>query len=291
MKLQSYYIGDKWNLGVSIKEQLYSLSSLFKDLYQIENFNINVLLDDVQQYIIIIKENIGNNIIFNYPVDSTNINISAPVKSTAKIICVGLNYQKHAIESGMTIPDEPILFSKFGNSIIGSEDSILIPKYTEKLDYEAELAIIIGKKAKDVAKTEALDYVLGYCNSNDISARDLQFKTSQWLLGKSCDGFLPIGPYLVTTDEILNPNCLEIKTFVNNEIRQESNTQDMIFKCDEIISYVSRYITLLPGDIIITGTPEGVVQGSNQDKGFLKDGDIVSVTIEGLGTLTNSFYK
>lgn len=213
-----------------------------------------------------------------------------PTASSAKIICVGLNYRKHALESGMDLPTEPLLFSKFNNSLIGNASTLKIPIETKKLDYEAELAIIMGKRAKNVSPHEALNYIAGYSNSNDLSARDLQFKSSQWLIGKSMDGFLPLGPYLVTNEEIVDPNNLNITTSVNKEIRQSSNTSDMIFKCDEIISYISKYITLLPGDVIITGTPEGVVHGVNQDKGYLKKGDVVEVTIGNLGTLTTYLY-
>jgi 2-keto-4-pentenoate hydratase/2-oxohepta-3-ene-1,7-dioic acid hydratase in catechol pathway len=153
-----------------------------------------------------------------------------------------------------------------------------VPKVTDKLDYEVKLAIVIGKEAKYVAKENALDYVFGYCSANDLSARDLQLRTHQWLLGKSCDDFSPIGPYLVTADEVGNPNNLSLKTTVNGETRQNSNTSDMIFYCDEIVSYISQHMTLTPGDIILTGTPEGVVLGLPEEQQvYLKPGDEVTV--------------
>lgn len=178
-----------------------------------------------------------------------------------KIICVGLNYRRHAEETNSLIPEYPILFNKFNNSLTGHQASVAVPGVTTKLDYEAELAIVIGRRAKNVSTDEALDYVFGYAAVNDLSARDLQLRTQQWLLGKSCDGFCPIGPYLVTADEVGDPNRLAIQSIVNGEIRQDSNTSDMIFACDEIVSYISRHMTLEPGDVILTGTPEGVVLG------------------------------
>lgn len=207
-----------------------------------------------------------------------------------KIICVGLNYRKHAEETKAQIPEYPVLFNKFNNTLTGHKQDIVIPKVTEQLDYEAELVIVIGKKSKDVPKEQALDHVFGYCAVNDLSARELQFRTPQWLLGKTCDDFSPLGPYLVTSDEVGNPNDLSIKAIVNGEVRQNSNTADMIFPCDEIVSYLSKYMTLEPGDIILTGTPEGVVLGYPKEKRvYLQPGDEVTIEIEKLGSLTNRF--
>ncbi|GED70826.1 2-keto-4-pentenoate hydratase [Brevibacillus reuszeri] len=214
------------------------------------------------------------------------------VPQPGKIICVGLNYRKHAIESKLPIPESPVLFNKFGNSIAAHGEAIQLPKGASQVDYEAELAIVIGKKAKHVSKESALEYVFGYCNANDLSARDLQNRTSQWLLGKSCDGFCPVGPYLVTSDEVGNPNDLRIRSFVNGEVRQDSNTGDMIFACDEIVSYISSYMTLEPGDIILTGTPEGVILGyPKQQQIWLQAGDEATIEIEKLGSLTNRFQN
>ncbi len=209
-----------------------------------------------------------------------------------KIICVGLNYRKHADETNAPYPEVPILFNKFNNTLTGHQKKIAIPKVTEKLDYEVELGVVIGKEAKYVKKDDALDYVFGYCTANDLSARDLQLRTQQWLLGKTCDDFSPIGPYLVTADEIENPNNLAVKTIVNGEVRQDSNTSDMIFYVDEIVSYISQHMTLTPGDIILTGTPEGVVLGYPKEKQvYIQPGDVVTVEIENLGTLTNQFVE
>jgi 2-keto-4-pentenoate hydratase/2-oxohepta-3-ene-1,7-dioic acid hydratase in catechol pathway len=215
--------------------------------------------------------------------------IGPSVPNPNKIICVGLNYRKHAEETGAAVPQYPILFNKFNNTITSHGADVPLPvKVTSKVDYEAELVIVIGKKAKYVSKEDALSYVFGYSNVNDLSARDLQMRTQQWLLGKSLDGFSPLGPYLVTSDEVGNPNNLGIRCIVNGEVRQNSNTSDMIFHCDEIVSYISQHMTLVPGDIILTGTPEGVVLGLPvEQQVYLKDGDIVTIEVEKLGTLTN----
>ncbi|WP_411680925.1 fumarylacetoacetate hydrolase family protein [Clostridium thailandense] len=204
-----------------------------------------------------------------------------------KILCVGLNYMSHGAECKMDIPTSPVLFSKFNNALAAHKQSISLPKHAEKFDYEAELVIVIGKEAVDVSKEDALSYVFGYTAGNDLSARDLQFVTGQWLLGKTCDQFAPIGPYLVTADEV-DPNNLDIKCEVNGVVRQSANTCDMIFDCATIISYVSQYMTLKPGDIIFSGTPSGVILGYLEDEQqWLKAGDKVSVSIEKIGNLVN----
>lgn len=212
------------------------------------------------------------------------------VTEPKKIICVGLNYRKHAEETKAAIPEYPILFNKFHNTIAAHGQDISIPRSTAMLDYEAELVIVIGKKTKYVSREQALGHVFGYCCVNDLSARDLQLRTPQWMLGKIGDGFSPIGPYLVTADEVGDPNNLSVQTFVNGEQRQNSNTSDMIFRCDEIVSYISQHLTLEPGDVILTGTPEGVVLGYPKEKRvYLKPGDVVTIEIEKLGSLTNRF--
>lgn len=224
--------------------------------------------------------------------DEAEINFGPTVTKPGKMICVGLNYKKHAEESNMPIPEYPILFNKFDNTVAAHQDVINLPFNSNENDYEAELVIIIGKEAKRVPKEDALDYVFGYCNGNDLSSRDLQFRTNQWLLGKCCDGFSPMGPYLVTSGEVGNPNQLKISTIVNGEVRQNSNTSDMIFKCNEIVSYISDHMTLSPGDVIFTGTPEGVILGlPEEERVYLKEGDEVTIEIEKLGSLTNTFKQ
>ncbi|MDQ1910078.1 fumarylacetoacetate hydrolase family protein [Paenibacillus sp. GD4] len=224
-----------------------------------------------------------------YLLNEEELTLGPAVTHPNKIICVGLNYRKHAEETNAPIPQYPILFNKFNNTLTGHGADVPLPvRVTDKVDYEAELVIVIGKTAKYVSKEDALSHVFGYCNVNDLSARDLQLRTQQWLLGKSCDGFSPLGPYLVTADEVGNPNDLSIRCIVNGEVRQSSNTSDMIFHCDEIVSYISQHMTLVPGDIILTGTPEGVVLGYPPEKQvYLKDGDVVTIEIEKLGSLTN----
>lgn len=208
------------------------------------------------------------------------------VPSPEKILCVGLNYRKHAEETKHPIPTTPVLFSKFANALSGHGQTVSLPREAREFDYEVELVIVIGQEAKDVAEEEALSYVFGYTAGNDLSVRDLQMRTSQWLLGKTCDGFAPLGPYLVTADEIPNPNLLALESRVNGEIRQSSNTQDMIFNCAALISYISKYMTLKPGDLIFTGTPEGVVHGYPKDRQvWLKSGDEVVVRIKKIGEL------
>ena len=205
------------------------------------------------------------------------------VTKPEKILCVGLNYVDHAKESNMDIPAYPVLFSKFNNALAAHNQTISLPKDGEKFDYEAELVIVIGKEASKVSKEDALSYVFGYTVGNDFSARDLQFRSGQWLLGKSCDEFAPIGPYIITSDEI-DPQNLELKCTVNGEVRQSANTRDMIFDCATIISYVSQFITLKPGDIIYSGTPDGVILGYPEEtQQWLKPGDEVCISIENIG--------
>lgn len=222
----------------------------------------------------------------NWRLDEMGMQYGPAVADPGKIICVGLNYRRHAAETNMAIPETPVLFSKFNNSIAAYGDSVSLPPVAIQYDYEVELGVVIGKPARNVSAGDALDYVLGYVTSNDISVRDLQTRTSQWLLGKTLDNFLPVGPYLVTADEVGDPQQLAIKTWVNGDLRQNSHTGDMIFPVAEIVSYISRYFTLEPGDLIVTGTPEGVAMG-RADKPWLVPGDEVVVEVEKLGTLKN----
>jgi 2-keto-4-pentenoate hydratase/2-oxohepta-3-ene-1,7-dioic acid hydratase in catechol pathway len=218
--------------------------------------------------------------------DEAGLSLSYAVARPEKIICIGLNYRKHAAESGMAVPKTPVLFSKFNNTLAAPGERIPLPGNAEQYDYEVELAVVMGKRAKRISVTEALDYVFGYCTANDLSERHLQFLTGQWLLGKTPDKFFPIGPYLATADEVGDPQTLGLRCWVNGELRQNSNTSDMIFSVAEIISYISQYITLEAGDVISTGTPEGVISGMKH-KVWLKAGDEVTVEVEKLGKLTN----
>lgn len=212
--------------------------------------------------------------------------IASPVPRPGKVICIGLNYRNHAIESGMEIPRSPIIFSKFVTSVVGNEADIIIPQGSEQTDFEAELAVIIGKRAKNVSAADAMEYVFGYTNCNDVSARDFQFADGQWQRGKSCDTFAPLGPFAVTKDEIADPHDLSIKFRLNGETMQDSTTAELIFRIPELIEFLSRSITLEPGDIIATGTPPGV-GFARKPPVFLKDGDVCEVEIDGLGVLRN----
>lgn len=215
-----------------------------------------------------------------------DLEIGPCIPKPPKIICIGLNYRKHALESGMAIPTTPVVFTKYSNTLTDYGRAIPLGLEGEQFDYEVELGVIMGRKCKNVSMEEALSYVLGYCVANDLSCRDLQFKTSQWLLGKSLDHFLPLGKYFVTAEEVGDPQGLQLSCSVNGELRQSSNTSDMIFSVAEIIAFLSRHMTLEPGDLIVTGTPEGVIMGREQ-KDWLKAGDRVQVEIEGLGNTCN----
>jgi 2-keto-4-pentenoate hydratase/2-oxohepta-3-ene-1,7-dioic acid hydratase in catechol pathway len=207
-----------------------------------------------------------------------------------KIVCVGLNYRDHAAEGGQDLPKAPLLFAKWPNTLIGDGDPVVLPPESTQVDYEAELGVVIGTKAKRVSERDALDHVEGYICVNDVSARDLQFADGQWTRGKSPDTFCPVGPRLVPREEIGDPQSLAIRCIVNGEALQDSSTAQMIFSVAEIIAYASQVITLEEGDLIATGTPAGV--GVFRDpKVLLQDGDEVAVEIEGLGTLTNPITK
>jgi 2-keto-4-pentenoate hydratase/2-oxohepta-3-ene-1,7-dioic acid hydratase in catechol pathway len=208
------------------------------------------------------------------------------VTDPEKIICIGLNYRKHAAETGNPIPTVPILFNKYNSALNHHGGTIAVSKEpAEKFDYEAELVIVIGREARNVSEADALDYVFGYATGNDFTARDLQSRTSQWMIGKSGDGWAPLGPWLVTADQV-DGDDLKIELKVNGETRQSSNTSDMVFGCRKLVSYISKHMTLKPGDIIFTGTPEGVISGMPKDKQvWLKPGDKLTTSIEKLGEL------
>jgi 2-keto-4-pentenoate hydratase/2-oxohepta-3-ene-1,7-dioic acid hydratase in catechol pathway len=219
--------------------------------------------------------------------DESKAEFGPCVTSPEKIVCVGVNYRKHAAETGSAVPTQPILFNKYNTALNGHGGIIKVSQETAtQFDYEVELVIVMGRTARNVSEKDALSYVLGYCTGNDFTARDLQRVSSQWMLGKTLDGSAPIGPYLVTADQVPDPNRLKIECRVNGEVRQSSNTADMVFGCPTLVSYISRYFTLKPGDIIFTGTPEGVISGYPKDRQvWLKAGDQVSSTLEGLGEL------
>ena len=212
--------------------------------------------------------------------------LMAPVLNPSKILCVGLNYRDHAIESNMAIPKFPTIFSKFNNTIIGQGDTIVLPKQSTQPDYEAEMAVVIGVGGKHIAARSWKKHVFGYMNLHDVSARDLQLCTTQWLMGKSPDTFAPCGPWIVSADEIADPHNLNIKITVSGEVLQKSNTKHLIFDIPKLISYISSVMTLQPGDIISTGTPAGVGFARKPPR-LLRDGDVCIVEVQGLGKLEN----
>ena len=219
----------------------------------------------------------------NCPKVGDDVRLGPPLSRPSKIVCVGLNYAKHAAESGMDIPEEPVLFFKASSAIVGPNDPIIIPKNSEKTDWEVELAVVIGKKASYVSEADALNHVAGYVLHNDVSERAFQLERSgQWVKGKSCDSFAPIGPFIATPDEIGDPNNLNLWLKLNGEEMQNSSTSDFIFNIQHVVSYISQFMTLLPGDIISTGTPFGVGLGLTPPR-YLKEGDVVELGIEGLG--------
>lgn len=216
------------------------------------------------------------------------VKLLPPITDPEKIICIGLNYHDHVIESGAQVPKVPVLFPKFTNSLTGHEAEIVIPREVTQCDYEVELAIVIGKTAKRVSREFAMDYVFGYTVLNDVSARDIQLNEPQWTRGKAIDGFAPLGPWVVSASEIGDPGNLAISLKLNGETMQNSNSKELIFDIPYLISFLSNTITLRTGDIISTGTPSGVGMGKKPQV-WLKPGDIVEASVEGIGTLRNTF--
>lgn len=277
---------EKYRIGTLISpEEILDLTSLVAD----EGLSANQILEcfNLNNYAFVKEKMSGGNL---PKVRRDEIEICAPLPRPGKIICIGLNYRNHAIESGMEIPKSPIIFSKFSNCAIGSNEAILLPEGSEQVDYEAELAVVIGRRAKNVSRENAMNYVFGYTNLNDVSARDFQFADGQWQRGKSCDTFAPIGEFVATKDEITDPHNLKIQFRLNGETLQNSNTNELIFKIPELIEFLSKSFTLEPGDIIATGTPPGV-GFARKPPIFLNDGDTAEVEIEGLGILSNRVKK
>ncbi len=216
----------------------------------------------------------------------TDVNLTAPIPRPGKVICIGLNYRDHAEESGMDIPEKPLVFSKFANCVVAHGDDVVLPPGSEQVDYEAELGVVIGRTATRVSVDDALDHVLGYTNCNDVSARDFQFADGQWQRGKACDTFCPTGPFIATTDEIGDPHKLQIQFRLNGATMQDSSTAQLIFNVPELVSYLSGFVTLEPGDLILTGTPPGV-GFARKPPVYVQPGDVMEVEIAGLGVLRN----
>ena len=218
---------------------------------------------------------------------SADVKLCAPIPDPPKILCMGLNYRDHAHEAGLEIPRYPVIFAKYSNTVIGSGEPIVLPRNSRKPDYEAEFAFVIGKRARHINAEDWRDYVFGYMNANDVSARDYQMSVSQWTMGKNFDTFAPMGPYLVTADEIADPHNLNISLTLNGETMQSSNTRELIFKIPETVAFLSSVMTLEPGDVVLTGTPAGV-GFSRKPPRWLAPGDQIVVRIDGLSELRNT---
>jgi len=280
-----------YGLGVKTEKGILDVKAAAKLFDQ----KVPLVIDEViqggdQGLTALVKTALASNKSSSVFLDESRIEFGPCVTNPEKILMLGFNYRKHAIETNTPIPTTPVLFTKCNNALSGHNGVIKLPaQVAREFDYEVELVVVMGRPATNVGVEEALSYVFGYCVGNDFSARDLQYKDgprSQFLLGKSCDGFAPIGPFLVTADQIPDPQNLKLECYVNGERRQSSNTNDMIFSCAQIISYASKHMTLKPGDIIFTGTPEGVIRGMPKEKQvWLKAGDKLTTVIEKLGEL------
>jgi 2-keto-4-pentenoate hydratase/2-oxohepta-3-ene-1,7-dioic acid hydratase in catechol pathway len=273
MKLIRFGEINREKTGIIINDEYYDTSSFGEDYN--ERFFETDGLNRLQNFI---ESNKGK-----LPGISKDLRLGTPVARPSKIICIGLNYADHARETSAAIPLEPIIFFKSTTSLTGPFDDVIIPKNSQKTDWEVELALVIGKKARYVEEADALNYVAGYCLHNDLSEREFQLeRNGQWVKGKSCDTFAPLGPFLATADEVADISDLHLWLAVNGEIMQDSNTANFIFKVPFLISYISQFMTLLPGDVISTGTPPGVGLGMNPPV-YLKAGDVMELGIQGLG--------
>ncbi|HVO41617.1 MAG TPA: fumarylacetoacetate hydrolase family protein [Aggregatilineales bacterium] len=220
----------------------------------------------------------------SYPL--AEITLKAPIPRPGKLICIGLNYRDHAEETGHELPTHPVVFAKYANTVIGPGEAIVLPNVTRQVDYEAELAFVIGRRARHVPEIDAMRYVAGYTLINDVSARDYQYRTSQWTIGKTFDTFAPMGPALVTADEIPDPHNLPIRLKIGSELLQNSNTRNLIFNVPQLVASLTEVMTLEPGDVVATGTPPGVGSARKPPR-YLQPGDIVEVSIDGIGALSN----
>jgi 2-keto-4-pentenoate hydratase/2-oxohepta-3-ene-1,7-dioic acid hydratase in catechol pathway len=266
--------GSKSSTGIIINDEYFDTSSFGEDYN--EQFFESEGLNRLREFVESNKEKL--------PKLSKDIHLAPPIARPSKIVCIGLNYADHAKETNAQIPKEPIIFFKSTTALIGPNDDVVIPKNSKKTDWEVELAVVIGKKTSYVEESDALNYVAGYCLHNDLSEREFQIERGgQWVKGKSCDTFAPLGPFLATKDEIKDVDNLKLWLKVNGQTMQDGNTSNFIFKIPFLISYLSQFMTLLPGDVISTGTPAGVGLGMNPQV-YLKPGDVVELGIEGLGT-------
>ena len=297
MKILSFKLNETVKFGPKVKkeEAVWDVLAIQEKLNLLPSFPSSIIdgiscgFDFVEQIRKLVEAAINSNEVEQFKHSFTDIEWLSPIPRTPKnILCIGKNYDEHAKEMGaVAAPKDLMVFTKSPTSIAADEQ--ILPSHqgkTDSLDYEGELAVVIGKKGKDIPKNFAYDYIFGYTIANDLTARDLQDRHKQYFLGKSLEGTCPMGPYIVSKDEIPDPQKLTIVTKVNGEVRQNGSTKDMMFTVEELVSILSQYVTLEPGDIILTGTPAGVGKGMNPPQ-FLKSGDVVKVSIEGIGTLSN----
>lgn len=287
MKLLNYYGPDKTTprLGAVVRGEVCDLTSIFSANPSFSS--ISALLRSGADSLKRLQRWLGTNAgaaAASMPLDG--IRYAPPVDERCRIFCVGLNYADHAAENKLPPPESPVIFAKLAAVAIGNEEPIPLPAVSQQVDYEAEVAFIIGGRAKGVSVEEAWQYIAGFTIMNDVTARDLQFQDKQWFRGKNCDGFAPLGPWLVTTDEFSNPDSLAIRLSLNGQVRQKSNTSQLFFKPAELLSCLSQTLTLEAGDVISTGTPGGIGYYADP-KIFLKHGDLVEIEVEGIGVLRN----
>ena len=290
MKLVRYRAGDEENYGLIDHDKVVSLPHLSKSMNEEFPKRIEDLImkgtaevGNAER----VLEKATEKEIRDASFQTQNLTLLAPIVYPPKIICLGLNYKDHIEEQRAETPDEPIIFMKPRTAIIGPKENIIKPSFVKQLDYEGELAVVVGKKAKNVSTSDATDYIFGYTILNDVSARDFQFKDKQWTRGKGFDTFAPTGPCITTKNQLRDTTNLRIRTWVNDELRQNSTTRNMIFDISEIVHQISRFMTLEPLDLIATGTPKGVGFAMKPSPKFLKNNDMVRIEIEGIGTLEN----
>jgi len=294
MKLARYLHSNMESYGVLVDHGILCLLALPKALEVSPPLALDELIALCSKGIKIVEQLISvstRNEKRNATISLDDVTLLSPVSSPPKIVCLGLNYKDHVEEQGKDTPDEPILFMKPRTAVIGPNHAIIRPKMVKQLDYEAELAIVIGEKGKNIPVSEAKKHIFGYTAFNDVSARDIQFKDKQWTRGKSFDTFAPMGPCITTANQVEDPNDLRVRTRVNGELRQDSSTKNMVFNVYEIIHHLSQAMTLEPGDIIATGTPAGVGVFMKPKPRFLSPGDLVEVEIEKIGILSNTVSK
>ncbi|MEM3609128.1 MAG: fumarylacetoacetate hydrolase family protein [Candidatus Bathyarchaeia archaeon] len=294
MKLARYCLGGRISYGALMNEKVLRLSSLARKFggelpRRIEEFI--ELGDRGVEVAEKLLRKLTEKDYADVSVPLEKVRLLAPIASPPKIICLGFNYREHAEEGEAPLPEEPVIFMKPHTTIIGPKENIVKPSFVKQLDYEVELAIVIGKKTKNVSVADAKSHIFGYTILNDVSARDFQFKDGQWTRGKSFDTFAPTGPCITTANQLQDVSNLRMRTWVNNELRQNSTTRNMIFNVYEIVHHISRVMTLEPCDIIATGTPSGVGFAIKPQPKFLKHGDVVRMEIEGIGILENTVVE